>query len=559
MIKNRKIQLIVLAFLVLTVLTTMVSCSKNDDEFVITKIKYDNLTIPSDLLEGQLQIEWLGGSYSVIKPTLIYFHGEMPNMSNKRVSFTLDEEEYTDDTYSNNRTRFNDRDLSNIRELYYYWDKAGFNVGIFHYEQFADDTSKNILSKIYDNSNLSYKNGEETITSSNSDLSHSLVEVFVATYLNEFTDRPLRGEEIRFIGNGVGANFALAVVEYMEYFFAKGEISGIYMPRRVTLTDPYLSEDNIDLNIEWKNDSINDFTINDTSIDNALEYTAKSVKALNRKGVIFEYIESDEKYEDFENEDYDILVENTAMLMFRETYSQNFSADYLALNRISLDWYLYSINGSDRTLGFDTDPNIRKDFTYPILDNYERDKARQSLVYGLSAWTPTTYTKAVVGHIFIQVKPPVDGESETFYLERFQTENNQKSDITSPFIAGYAFLDTNKDGKINNGFGIYLANVEITFKYRDDHREYKVYTDETGFYKFNIKESAYDTSNENYIDINVLRPSFRYKFTNVIKDSFYNDYMKMNMATLESTNDSVFLSSNTKRGPKIMNVGFFED
>lgn len=540
---------------------TVIASACNNKPTEQEPIQLADITFPT-LRQGQLDIEWLGGSYSVTKPTLIYFHGEMPNGADSNVAFELPEEEYPDTIISDNYKKVKDRNLTNLRDLSYYWSKAGFNVGIFHYEQFADDIESNVYAKLFDNSFLSYKSGGTLVTREQSTLSHSLTEVFVARFLDYMSTKPVWGNEIRFVGNGVGASFALSATEYLHSFYNQDKISGNFVPRRVTLCDPYLANQTAKTQIDWKVED--NYSVSAKEITSALQYSADSVSTLNMAGVIFEYIESNEDvqegYSDSEKDEYLTILQNTANLEYRQTYSMLFSENYLWQKRVSLDWYLYSVNGSDVGRGFDTDGNIRKDATYPFLDNYFETSDRGSLIYGLSAWTPTTFTKAIVGHSYSQFFNAApsnpnspDNKLVPFVLEKFQAENYQKSDITVPFICGYIFLDANSNQKIDDGFGAFLSNVEITIEYRDVPFVKTVKTDQTGFFKVELDSKAY--SNVNYVDIKVKRPSHKYQFMTAVNDSYYNDYMRMDMANMSEQADSMYLSSYTKSGAKIVNCG----
>ncbi len=527
-------------------------------------IKLLDISIPT-LREGQLDIEWLGGSYSVAKPTLIYFHGEKPYGADSNVVFELPKAEYPDAIISDNYKKFTDRDLTNLRDLSYYWSKAGFNVGIFHYEQFADDIEANVYAKLFDNSYLSYKSGDALTTREQSTLSHSLTEVFIARYLDYMATKPLRGNEVRFVGNGVGASFALSATEYLHHFYTQGKISGNFVPRRVALCDPCLSSQGAEAQIDWKTEA--NYSVSSKEIASALQYSADSIKVLNKAGVIFEYIESNEDvqehYSDSEKNDYQTILQNTANLEFRQTYSIFFSENYLWQKRVSLDWYLYSINGSDAGLGGETYKNYRKDLdypTYPFLDNFFRASDRSSQVYGLSAWTPTTFTKAIVGHKYSQFYNAApnnpnspDNKLVPFVLEMFQAENYQKSDITLPYICGYVFIDTNSNQKIDDGFGAFLPNVEITVEYRDVYFIKTVKTDQSGFYKVELDDKAYNSVN--YISIKIKRPSHKYQFMQAVNDEYYNDFMLMDMVNMAQQADSMYLYSYTKAGAKIINCG----
>ncbi len=561
------VTVIVLLFAVATLTT---ACN---DKTITTQelVKLADITFPT-LRQGQLDIEWLGDAYFASKPTLIYFHGEMPNGADSNVAFELPEDEYPDeiiaDVYiraENNPQQkvkgFEDRDLSNLRDLAYYWDKAGFNVGIFHYEQFADDLVANVYAKLFNNQQLSYKQDGKTVTREQSTLSHNLTEVFVARFLDYMATKPLKGNEIRFVGNGVGASFALSSAEYLHHFYTQGKVKGNFVPRRITLCDPYFSNEATELSIDWKKED--NFSVSAKTVGSALSYSANSIAALNREGMIFEYIESNEHiqqdFNDNETGQYKTILDNTASLEFRQTYSTVFSEKYLWQNRVSLDWYLYTINGSDGGYGFNSDSNIRKDVTYPLLDNYALLKDRNSQVYGISAWTPTTFTRAIVGHKYTQFYDPgpsnqgtADDRIAPYVLEKFQSENNQKSDIKLPYVCGYVFLDSNSNQKIDDGFGAFIANAEVTVEYQDAFFSKTVKTDVTGFYKIELDERAYNSIS--YITISIKRPSYKYQYTPAVNDAFYNNYLRMDMANVGSQADSVSLSSSyTKSGAKILN------
>ncbi len=553
----KKLQVLIVIALLFAIAIVATACNKTIDS--PEPVKLADITFPS-LRQGQLDIEWLGGTYSVTRPTLIYFHGQTPNAADSNVLFELPGAEYPDTIISDNYKRFKDRDLSNIRDLAFYWEKAGFNVGIFHYEQFADDITANVYVKLFNNDYLSYKADNEIITREQSALSHSLTEVFAARFLDYMASKPLKGNEVRFVGNGVGAAFALSAAEYLHHFYTQGKVSGNFVPRRIALCDPYFNNEAAGFAIDWKAED--NYSVSAKGVDSALAYSASSISALNSAGMIFEYIESNEDmqqdYNGSDKEQYQTILGNTASLEFRQIYSVVFSENYLLQNRVGLDWYLYSINGSDAGLGFDTDTNIRKDHTYPLLDNYNEIKDRNSLVYGISAWTPTTFTKAIIGHKYTQFyNPAINNPSSPdykiipFVLEKFQSENNQKSDITLPYICGYVFLDSNSNQKIDDGFGAFVANAEVTVAYQNDTFSKTVKTDQTGFYKVELDERAYNTIN--YLTISIKRPSHKYQYMPAVNDGFYNNYMRMDMVNMGSQADSVNISSYTKTGAKIWN------
>ena len=98
--------------------------------------------------ENSLYIEWLSQGYNVEQPTMIFIHGETPGRWDKKFSMTLDEENYI--YYAQNSTYYNvTRNLDIDRVLYQYWLKQNYNIGIFHYENFADDDLEKLSKKLF--------------------------------------------------------------------------------------------------------------------------------------------------------------------------------------------------------------------------------------------------------------------------------------------------------------------------------------------------------------------------------------------------------------------------
>ena len=156
----------------------------------------------------------------------------------------MDEEEYTFKTGESSdyvvatgigyKARGLDLDLSK-----YWLDVAKYNVAIFHWERFADETSDNVLAKLFSVPKMKYKtdgDGYET----NAVPKNCLTEVFAALYVKEFADKST-DKEIRWVGNGVGADLAAAAADYMLSFVKKGSLDKKYLPDRLTLCDPYLT------------------------------------------------------------------------------------------------------------------------------------------------------------------------------------------------------------------------------------------------------------------------------------------------------------------------------
>lgn len=505
---------------------------------------------------GALKFEWLN-NYSPSRPTAIVFHGESDG---NKFSIDLDSNEYTfkKDADDKNYVVYEGIGLVgkglNLK-LSEYWTKdSEWNLAVFHWESFArEDNADDIVAKFYSLPKMRYYLGEDMYETSK--VPHNnLTEVVSALYYEEMQDK-INGKEIRFIGNGVGADLALSVAAYLSASSAKGLIGNESLPLRIALCDPYISVGDMNMPgnvLPWTSVS---------TAEGMIKVTEELLKEVASYGAAAEIIEMQEvvsvqngsdsvetvayaydieKSEKAE-ESYKSIKANSAHLYLRESYSSKFSEGYKKLKRVALDWYMYSIIGSDDSgnaggqysigyphnvsdfqtyysySGFNWGPNK----TRPMINNRALNNDTNSSVSGnrgknfsVSAWTPTPYVRAVRGISFTQQKKVgtsatgtnIHGNSlyamKDYTLEYFRSENYQVSDQTDyTLVCGYVYTDKNKDGYMNDGFsGVANAKLSVEISRSNVSSDEKttiasfiVNADETGFYVIKLADKKKDS------------------------------------------------------------------
>ena len=524
-----KLNRISIFILILAITCTFFVGCKNIEETNELKIisNEDLKNIP----ENTLDIEWLGSQgYNVDNPTMIYIHGEMSNNANKRVDLSLDQNYIM---YGQDSVNYNvSNNVTIERNLYTYWEKQHYNVGIFHYEKFADCDLNKLSKKLYNAIDMSYKEGENLVE--NSIPNYSLTEILASRYI-EAIPKEAYGKEIRLVGNGIGANLALSLSDCLYHFYKNGQIPNTILPTRLALMDPYLSTDKFENNIKWS-------TIEKNS--NMLNISNEMLTYTTNMGLVAEMVENVEvsavsventsvekltpayefSYNDEQKTIKEEIKDKTAYLTLREKYSTNFSKDFKKQNRVALDWYLYSINGSDDTgIGYSTSkPDYSSSYcnwgpyeTRPFINNRQlNNNSTRGKKFAISAWTPTVYTRALKGIEFKMQKysdyledengekiKDIHGNSlyvyEDYTLARFRSENYQNAqNIDKTIVCGYVFNDKNEDRIMNEGIGCLLDNLTINVALTKsvdgetiDVNNFSVTTSKDGFYYIEFENS----------------------------------------------------------------------
>lgn len=569
---KRSIVLILLIAVAATACGLLSACKddNNDDVNVgAYNVKIPSVTLPADLPQNALTIEWLdsdGNSTEFIRnrPTVIIFHGA----SDYDNVFTTN---LNADVYSASGVL--STSVTNFHpNLSYYWTRQQFNIGVFHYENFADDTLPNVNAKIYNASRMTYINKDgNSVTSA---APFNLTEAFVAAWLKTDSEA-LKGTgvekmmEIRFTGVGVGVNLALSCADYLEELYNKELIGSEFLPNRIDILNPYFS-------------NIGDSTVIDyreqTTLGSALTYNSAIVDKLAGYGVVMDMVESDDHFyssyganytgieeqtdgvvwtEEGDSGAYLRIKRNVAYLEFRESFSSKYPSTYVneafAGDTAVLHWFLYSVNGSDSSsVTAQTGTDLKA-----MLDglNYPGVITSTSVKYGISAWTPTVYLRAVRGVSYEMKRYNSSSSATTKYSEytmtSFQAEAYQISDLTMDkmySVCGYIYEAADEyspyvDLRRDHLLGGVTVNLVAT-KTDSPKRTFTVTTSRDGFYICNIgKENIGYT-----VAISVEKPSNKYatlqttnsssnNFANVTRNSILTDPgASVTMNSTENTN-----------------------
>ena len=185
-----------------------------------------------------------GGFYDDSRPTVIYFHGWQSGSS--------------EDNYSREDFLFEEiGDKTTARG----WKLQGWNVGIFHWGQFADeDEVKDAEAKMWS------KNGPKGMRYRLSDGSYSTIQspdMSVSELAFEQITIALENNtsgNIRFAGHSLGNQLAVNVADMINDGINDGSVSSNLMPNRIELLDPFWSQDGKSYLGDENGDGQNDWT-----------------------------------------------------------------------------------------------------------------------------------------------------------------------------------------------------------------------------------------------------------------------------------------------------------
>ncbi len=131
------------------------------------------------------------------------------------------------------------------RDLAAAWRARGYNVGVFYWNQFADDDCclipTAVEKKVWVGEPLTYRVLDATtgtlIPVKTYPGRSSVSSLFVRAYLGALHD--VHGAEVRLAGHSLGAQLAVHATYLLSRLAASGEIAPALVPRRVALLDPF--------------------------------------------------------------------------------------------------------------------------------------------------------------------------------------------------------------------------------------------------------------------------------------------------------------------------------
>lgn len=185
--------------------------------------------------------------YDPSKPTVVYFHG-----------WQLDSalEDYKRETF-----QFIDDDNGVNVNTIEGWKNKGWNVAIFYWNQFADESElKDAEAKIWNAQNnfqgMRYRLSDGSYATTQSPANSMGEEAFLqlSTLLASNTSN-----NVRFVGHSLGNQLATHTAFLFSKALEKGEISATIMPDRLELLDPFWSQDGKEYLGDYNNDGSYDW------------------------------------------------------------------------------------------------------------------------------------------------------------------------------------------------------------------------------------------------------------------------------------------------------------
>ena len=265
-----------LSFILLFVLSFITSCTTEEleindaDNFnELESAEASNLTIGDDFLDygiywfneddesvkgfneaNNTTINVASEYYDASKPTFIYFHGWQLGSS--------------EDNYDREGFYFEDGNVNTVK----FWKDKGWNVGIFYWNQFADEIEvKDAEAKIWH-----AKNGPRRMRYRLSDGSYSELQSptsnlakLAANQINKIVGSNTSGN-VRFAGHSLGSQLATNTALTISNRVENGVYPASLMPNRLELLDPFWSADPKSyLGNDWVGERSRDYI--DTMID----------------------------------------------------------------------------------------------------------------------------------------------------------------------------------------------------------------------------------------------------------------------------------------------------
>lgn len=167
--------------------------------------------------------------YVATRPTVIYVHGWQQNsaVNRRRETFNY---QWNDATYGVN---------VNMADA---WIRAGWNIGIFYWNQFADEGEvKDAEAKIHTNlgpQGMRWRRCDGTYTTAGSPTVGAAQLFYNAIVANMGS---FSGTHLRIAGHSLGSQMAVNVTRLLSDAVGAGRINSRLRPTRVALLDPFWS------------------------------------------------------------------------------------------------------------------------------------------------------------------------------------------------------------------------------------------------------------------------------------------------------------------------------
>lgn len=284
---------------------------------------YDGQTLDTGIYwfgSGNVSQKFITGQsnsyFNASKPTVIYIHGWQNGTTASLFRETFNPKR-------NDPT--NGPDVNTVD----YWVAKGWNVGIFYWNQLADESEvKDAEAKIWSTSGtqgMRWRKKDGTYSTSGAP-TVSAAQLFVNTYKQAM--QGFTGSEVRLAGHSLGSQMVTNSAKLISDQVDSGTMSSNLRPKRVALLDPFWSKDGKSyLGGSWTG-----------------EVCRQYVTQLKTKGVVFE------QYKSSAITDVGIGDSNSGMLQltaFAELKPWYVSAlDQAGKHGAARDWYFYSMGSA---------------------------------------------------------------------------------------------------------------------------------------------------------------------------------------------------------------------
>lgn len=219
--------------------------------------------------KGNLSEKFIEGQsntyFNPSKPTMIYIHGWQKDQTKTLHRETLN-------PIKNNSSKEN-ADV-NCAD---YWIDKGWNIGIFYWNQLADESTVNDAeAKIWSingSKKMRWRKRDSSYVEDNTP-QVSVSELFIQQYVQAMKN--FSGSEIRIAGHSLGNQIAINATYLISNLADKGQIKQKLVPNRVALLDPFYTKYSKSyLNNKWVGQVCREY-----------------VKSLKNKGIVFEEYKS---------------------------------------------------------------------------------------------------------------------------------------------------------------------------------------------------------------------------------------------------------------------------
>lgn len=404
-------------------------------------------------------------------------------------------------------------------DIYSLWQERGYNVGVLIWNQLSEDDGAAIEEKIWSGGGVFIKRTTKGGYAKKK-LQYSVAECMTAYYLDFMAASGFEGEEIRFVGHSVGGQLLTAMSSYLLTLEQNGLIGEDFLPDRLTLLDSFFTNNLSGEYISWLEKPLN----------GSVFLAASTLKSLKEKGVAVEYVRS--SFIDMYTETgagakggFEKLTEQTVFLELRS------------------DWLYYGDNEPILTSLAEKHLFSRRWYKNALVFQAPFDySSEETLQYGVSPNTPTSYTYARAGTKYIM---------QLNYTEYGGDDRQYSTNSRVPLISGFAVLD--EDGCLGSRLKDRVDGVKVGL-YLTEESGGRLITSTTtkkgGFYQLPI-EPIYIFNTEGKEFYIAITPPEGYNISGKTDCAGY--FLMKNGINQNAKSDSFFIYNTEQL--KIINIG----